>query len=128
MSLFSKKIGLIGLTNMKSRIDEEWIMCDAHNSSIIKVNTENSLKSITKSINQQEKGVNLHNLQCNFNSINRNINININNNISNFKPIIKESDGWIQMLFDAFMNAIEEIDILRIFLFFDEKRIPAISL
>jgi hypothetical protein len=116
--------------------DDDWILCELNNTTktipISKFNVLKNTNTDESVIKLKLNPISQYNVCKNTNidvpvidikttTIDDNkINTLVNNPVNNY--------NWISILYESFMDIIDEIDIFKIFLIFGENRTPSISI
>tara|TARA_Y100000389_G_C17454420_1_gene517094 strand:+ start:1159 stop:1551 length:393 start_codon:yes stop_codon:yes gene_type:complete len=119
--------------------DDEWILCDFNKNK----SNQQSQNNVCYSADKEEQNI----IKNKFgviktNKINEKYNIckNTNLDISEIKTMVDDDKinilplnrvnnyNWFSLLYESIMDMIAEVDILKVFLLFDEKRMPSISI
>ena len=109
----------------KPNEDDDWILCEPNNN-IIRKNT------IYKKIDTNESIIKLNFTPIVQNSLYRKINRNETNIQHNYEPMNDKTNAltspnkWFCLVYEKFLNIIEELGLFEIFYVFNKKRRPGI--
>jgi len=98
-------------------LDEEWTLCDMNNQTPTRI-TSNGEYKYMNSLSPSDKIAKIDIPKIRSNQINTILKVNTTN----------LHVGWFSLLYESFMDMIAEVDILKVFILFDEKRMPSICI
>jgi hypothetical protein len=139
MNTIRKSLTTFKMKKMNVYFDDEWILCDFNKN---KSNQEIK-NNVCYSADKEEKKIIKKNssiIKTNKISSQYNVCKNANVDISEIKTMVDDDKinilplkrlnnyNWFSLLYEYFMDMISEVDILKFFILFDEKRIPSISI
>ena len=118
MNALRKTMGsLFKFKKMNVCLDEEWTLCDMNNQTPTRI-TSNGEYKYMNSLSTSDKITKIDTPKIKSNQINTIIKVNTTH----------LHVGWFSLLYESFMDMIAEVDILKIFVLFDEKRMPSICI
>ena len=118
MNALRKTMGsMFKLKKMNVCLDEEWTLCDMNNQTPTRI-TSNGEYKYMNSLSSSDKIAKIDTPKIRSNQINTILKVNTT----------QLHIGWFSLLYESFMDMIAEVDILKVFLLFDEKRMPSICI
>lgn len=118
MNALRKTMGsMFKFKKMNVCLDEEWTLCDMNNQTPARI-TSNSEYKYMNSLSTSDKIAKIDTPKIKSKQINTILKVNTT----------QLHVGWFSLLYESFMDMIAEIDVLQVFLFFDEKRMPSITI
>ena len=118
MNALRKTMGsLFKFKKMNVCLDEEWTLCDMNNQTPSHIMSNVEYKYMN-SLSPSDKIAKIDTPKIKSNQINTILKVNTTN----------LHVGWFSLLYESFMDMIAEVDILKIFVLFDEKRMPSICI
>jgi hypothetical protein len=118
MNALRKTMGsMFKFKKMNVCLDEEWTLCDMNNQTPTRI-TSNSEYKYMNSLSTSDKIAKIDTPKIKSKQINTILKVNTT----------QLHVGWFSLLYESFMDMIAEIDVLQVFLFFDEKRMPCITI
>ena len=118
MNALRKTMGsMFKFKKMNVCLDEEWTLCDMNNQTPTRI-TSNSEYKYMNSLSTSDKIAKIDTPKIKSRQINTIFKVNTT----------QLHVGWFSLLYESFMDMIAEIDVLQVFLFFDEKRMPCITI
>ena len=118
MNALRKTMGsMFKFKKMNVCLDEEWTLCDMNNQTPTPI-TSNSEYKYMNSLSTSDKIAKIDTPKIKAKQINTIFKVNTT----------QLHVGWFSLLYESFMDMIAEIDVLQVFLFFDEKRMPCITI
>ena len=122
MNALRKTMGsLFKFKKMNVCLDEEWTLCDMNNQTPTRI-TSNGEYKYMNSLSSSDKIMKIDTPKIILNPINKIAKTKTNANTLHLHV------GWFSLLYESFMDMIAEIEVLQVFLFFDEKRMPSICI
>ena len=118
MNALRKTMGsMFKFKKMNVCLDEEWTLCDMNNQTPTRI-TSNGEYKYMNSLSSSDKITKIDTTKIKSNQINTIIKVNTTH----------LHVGWFSLLYESFMDMIAEVDILKVFILFDEKRMPSICI
>ena len=118
MNALRKTMGsMFKFKKMNVCLDEEWTLCDMNNQTPSHIMSNGEYKYMN-SLSSSDKITKIDTPKIKSNQINTIIKVN-----TTYLHV-----GWFSLLYESFMDMIAEVDILKIFVLFDEKRMPGICI
>ena len=118
MNALRKTMGsMFKFKKMNVCLDEEWTLCDMNNQTPTRITSNGEYKYVN-SLSSSDKIAKIDTPKIRSNQINTILKVNTTH----------LHVGWFSLLYESFMDMIAEIDVLQVFLFFDEKRMPSICI
>jgi len=118
MNALRKTMGsMFKFKKMNVCLDEEWTLCDMNNQTPTRI-TSNGEYKYMNSLSTSDKIAKIDTPKIRSKQINTILKVNTTH----------LHVGWFSLLYESFMDIIAEIDVLQVFLFFDEKRMPSICI
>jgi len=118
MNALRKTMGsMFKFKKMNVCLDEEWTLCDMNNQTPTRI-TSNGEYKYMNSLSPSDKIAKIDTPKIKSNQINTIIKVNTT----------QLQIGWFSLLYESFMDMIAEVDILKVFILFDEKRMPSICI
>ena len=118
MNALRKTMGsMFKFKKMNVCLDEEWTLCDMNNQTPTRI-TSNGEYKYMNSLSPSDKIAKIDTPKIKSKQINTILKVNTT----------QLQIGWFSLLYESFMDMIAEIDVLQVFLLFDEKRMPSICI